>query len=81
MLQLAEADVIELVERISNPAKDEGDWVGKLDLVESGTQLKVVEMDEAGKCGTECKTVQRAAEDVMEYADTDMAEKLWQVGN
>ena len=71
--------MIELVERLSNPAKEEGEWVSKLDLVESGAVLKVVEQEEVGKCGTECKTVQRAAEQIVEYADTDMAERLWQV--
>lgn len=47
--------------------------------MESGSKLKVVEMEEVGKCGTECKTVQRAAEGILEYTDTDVAEKLWQV--
>lgn len=37
------------------------------------------EMPEEGKCGTECKTVQKAAANILESADTDMAEKLWQV--
>ncbi|KAK9810765.1 hypothetical protein WJX73_005789 [Symbiochloris irregularis] len=76
--KLLESDVLELVERLSNPAKDDGDWISKVDLVESGSVLKVVEMDETGKCGVECKTVQRAAEQIVEYTDTDLAELLWQ---
>lgn len=79
LLQLQESDVLELVERLSNPAKDDGDWISKIDLVESGSTLKVVEMEDVGKCGVECKTVQRAAEQIVEYADTDLAELLWQV--
>ena len=35
--------------------------------------------EDIGKCGPECKTVQRAAEDIVGDHDTDIAEKLWQV--
>ena len=78
-LQLQENDVLDLVERLANPAKDDGDWITKIDLVESGSTLKVVEMEDVGKCGAECRTVQRAAEQIVEYTDTDLAELLWQV--
>lgn len=78
-MQLLEADIMELVEKITNSNKEEGEWLAKLDLVETGSKLVVQEMDEVGKCGTECKTAQRAAESIVEYTDTDVAEKLWQV--
>ena len=71
--------MIEMVEKVTNPNKDEGGWIMAIDLVESGDKLLVKEMEQPGTCGTECKTVQRAAEEVVESADTDMAEKLWQV--
>ncbi|KAK9805670.1 hypothetical protein WJX72_011115 [[Myrmecia] bisecta] len=75
--KLAEMDIIEWIEKISDPAKDEGEWVAKVDLVEKGDTLKVVEMEELGDCGTECKTVQRAAVDIIGDSDTDIAEALW----
>ena len=71
--------MIEMVEKVSNPNKDEGEWIMAIDLVESGDKLLVKEMEQPGTCRTECKTAQRAAEEVVESADTDMAEKLWQV--
>ena len=78
-MQLKEFDVIEMVEKVTNPNKDEGEWIMAIDLLESGDKLLVKEMEQPGTCRTECKTVQRAAEEVVESADTDMAEKLWQV--
>lgn len=78
-MQLSEFDIIEKLELITNPDKDEGEWIAHIDLVEDGEKLLVKEMDKMGKCGKECKTVQRAAEQVVDGIDTDMAEKLWQV--
>ncbi len=71
--------VIELMEHITDPEKDQGEWVAKIDLVESGDKLLVQEQDELGDCGVECKTVQRAAEEIVGDQDTDLAEELWKV--
>ncbi len=71
--------VIELMEHITDPTKDQGEWVAKIDLVESGDKLLVQEQDQLGDCGVECKTVQRAAEDIVGDRDTDLAEELWKV--
>jgi hypothetical protein len=78
--QVKELDILEKIEKMTNPLKDEGEWLTYLDLVEEGSKLVLKEMGEQGKCGTECKTIQSAAEAIIETADTDIAEKLWQVG-
>ena len=78
-LQVPELQILELVERMGNPSKDEGEWIAKIDLVESGKALKLEEQEQLGKCGPECKTIQKAVEDILEEHDTDIAEKLWQV--
>lgn len=78
-MQLDELAVIEILEHITNPAKDQGEWIAKVDLVESGDQLLVVEQTELGDCGVECKTAQRAAEEIVGDHDTDLAEELWKV--
>ena len=79
LLQLDELAVIELMEHITNPSKDQGEWIAKVDLVESGDKLLVQEQTQLGDCGVECKTVQRAAEEVVGDQDTDLAEELWKV--
>lgn len=79
-MQFKEIDLLEKIELLTNPLKDEGEWITHLDLVESGDKLLVKEQDGPGTCGTECKTIQKAAVDIIEDLDTDIAEKLWQVG-
>lgn len=71
--------MIELMEHIPNPTKDQGEWIAKIDLVESGDKLLLEEQNELGDCGVECKTVQRAAEEIVGDNDTDLAEELWRV--
>ena len=44
-----------------------------------GTKLLLEEQPEAGVCGTECKTIARAAEEIVGDHDTDVAEMLWKV--
>lgn len=78
-MQVKELDLLEKIEKIANPLKFEGEWISYLDIVESGDKLILKEMEQEGKCGTECKTIQKAAESILESADTDIAEKLWQV--
>ena len=39
--------MIERVEKLANPLKDEGEWVTKVDLVEQGSRLVAKEMDQA----------------------------------
>ena len=77
--QLPELEVLEMVERMGNPSKDEGEWIAKIDLVENGKLLKLEEQEDLGKCGSECRTIQKAAEEILDEHDTDIAEKLWQV--
>lgn len=77
--QLEEMAVIELMEHISDPTKDQGEWIAKIDLVESGNKLLVEEQSELGDCGVECKTVQKAAMEIIGDHDTDLAEELWKV--
>lgn len=74
---VTEERVIELVEKLANPLKDEGEWVSQIDLVEDGKKLLVKEMGETGECGEECKTVERAAQDILDVHDTDMGEALF----
>lgn len=46
--QVTERAVIEMVEKLSKPLKDEGEWIMKIDLVEEGDKLVAKEMDEVG---------------------------------
>lgn len=79
IVQLDEMSIIEKVEKMTNPSKDEGEWIAKTHIEEDGSTLKLVEQSEVGECNTNCKTIAKAVEAVIGDSDTDIAEELWRV--
>jgi len=72
-----EGAVQEFVEKMCNPLKPEGEWVGMIDLVQEGDQLQLASQPMAGKCNKECRTIEATCEDVLDKADTDFTEILY----
>ncbi|XP_015571636.2 uncharacterized protein LOC8265087 [Ricinus communis] len=75
--KITEYQIIEIAENVCNLKKQEADWIMKIDIVEKGDKLELVEQDVEGQCNSECKTVEKACEEVMGYADTDIAEYIF----
>ncbi|GBG70731.1 hypothetical protein CBR_g8029 [Chara braunii] len=75
--KLTEYEIIELAERICQIDRVEGEWITKLDMVQDGDRIKLVEQEEPGVCNSECRTIQKACEEVVENHDTDVAELLF----
>ncbi|KAJ0487980.1 putative saposin B type domain-containing protein [Helianthus annuus] len=75
--KISEYDVIEISENVCNLKKREADWMLKIDIVEKGDRLELVEQDSEGQCGSECKTIERACQEVIGYYDTDVAEYIY----
>ncbi|CAI9100534.1 OLC1v1037657C2 [Oldenlandia corymbosa var. corymbosa] len=75
--KISEYQIIEMTENVCNLKKQEADWILKIDIVEQGDRLELVEQDSEGQCGSECKTIERACQEVMGYSDTDVAEYLY----
>ncbi|CAN4092562.1 unnamed protein product [Withania somnifera] len=75
--KISEYQIIEISENLCNLKKQEADWILKIDIVEQGDRLELVEQDDEGQCNSECKTIERACQDVMGYSDTDVAEYLY----
>ena len=67
------------MEKIADPVAKEGEWITRIDLVEKGNQLALVEQAAPGACGMECKTIAKAAEEILGDNDTDLGEVLWKV--
>lgn len=42
-LQLSESDIIEHLEKMCDLSKPEGQWISHYDIVEQGTELKLVD--------------------------------------
>ena len=72
-----EGAVQEYVEKMCNPLKPEGEWVGMIDLVQEGDQLQLATQPAAGKCKKECRTVEAVCEDVLDKADVEFTEILY----
>uniref|UniRef100_A0A0V0HT19 Putative nucleophosmin-like n=1 Tax=Solanum chacoense TaxID=4108 RepID=A0A0V0HT19_SOLCH len=75
--KISEYQIIEISENVCNLKKQEADWILKIDIVEQGDRLELIEQDSEGQCNSECKTIERACQDVMDYSDTDVAEYLY----
>jgi len=77
--KLTEMDVLEKIEKVCSASDKAGEWIITKDLQEKGTTLRVVDMgkENYGACGTECKTIVMACEDILGRRDTDVAEYLF----
>ncbi|KAL9224723.1 hypothetical protein vseg_000732 [Gypsophila vaccaria] len=75
--KISEYEIIEIVENVCNLKKEEGDWLLKIDIVEKGDHLELVDQDVEGHCNSECKTIERACQEVVGYSDTDVAEYIY----
>merc|ERR1719231_2041940 len=72
-----EGAVQEFVEKLCNPLKPEGEWVGMIDLVHEGDQLQLASQPTAGKCQKECRTIEAVCEEVLDKADVEFTEILY----
>ncbi|XP_010433086.1 PREDICTED: uncharacterized protein LOC104717242 [Camelina sativa] len=75
--KISEYEIIEIAENVCNLKKEEADWMLKIDIVEKGDKLELVEQLEEGMCNSKCKTIEAACQKVIGYADTDVAEYIY----
>ncbi|KAL5771058.1 hypothetical protein ACOSP7_015212 [Xanthoceras sorbifolium] len=75
--KVSEFQIIEITENVCNLKKEEADWILRIDIVEKGDKLELVDQEAEGQCNSECKTIERACQEVMGYSDTDVAEYLY----
>jgi hypothetical protein len=77
--QLSEIEILEKIEKMTDPVAEEGEWITRTDLVQRGSALILEEQPTLGVCGAACKTIARAAEEILGEHDTDLGEVLWKV--
>ncbi|RWR73587.1 Saposin B [Cinnamomum micranthum f. kanehirae] len=75
--KISEFQIIEIAESVCNLKKEEGEWIPRIDIVEKGDALELIEQDTEGQCNSECKTIERACQEVMGFYDTDVAEYIF----
>ena len=71
-----EGAVQDFVEKMCNPLKPEGEWVSMIDLVQKGDQLMLAQPS-YGKCQKECRTIEATCEHVLDKADVEFTEILY----
>ncbi|KAK9149481.1 hypothetical protein Scep_008238 [Stephania cephalantha] len=75
--RVSEFEIIEISENVCNLKKQESDWILQIDIVKKGDDLELVEQGTEGQCNSQCKTIERACQEVMGYSDTDVAEYIY----
>ena len=70
-----QADIEAVMDRLCDVESEEGKWMSATDIVKDGTELKL-EYIKPGTCRRECRTMQRACEDIVETIDSDMPSAL-----
>eukprot|EP00270_Netrium_digitus_P012877 TRINITY_DN4228_c0_g3_i1.p1 TRINITY_DN4228_c0_g3~~TRINITY_DN4228_c0_g3_i1.p1 ORF type:complete len:306 (-),score=69.32 TRINITY_DN4228_c0_g3_i1:391-1197(-) len=75
--KLAELEVIDVVERICDRKKDQGNWIEYLDIQEAGTELELKEFEYRGECRNECRTIERTCQQIIGEHDTDIGEVIF----
>ncbi|KAJ6794675.1 Uncharacterized protein M6B38_230115 [Iris pallida] len=75
--KVTEYQIIEIVENVCNLKKQEADWILQIDIVENGDKLELVDQGTEGQCNSECKTIERACQEIISYSDTDVAEFVY----
>ena len=78
-VRVRETDVIDAMEKMCDEKAEQGGWIITKDLQEKGKTLRVVDMgrENYGACGSECKTIVKACEDILGPRDTDVGEFLF----
>lgn len=72
----------DLTSAVCDMAQEEGKWIRSVDyfLSEDERTFKLKVHDERGRCGKECLTVGRACSQLVDAADTEIAEALYTEG-
>ena len=67
------------IQQICDPIKDLGEWVAMYDITQSerGAPLKMEKQEYMCECRRECRTIQKACENIINEHLEDMAESLY----
>ncbi|WZZ09795.1 hypothetical protein YC2023_095716 [Brassica napus] len=79
--KISEYEIIEIAENVCNLKKEEADWMLKIDIVEKGDKLQLVEQEEEGMCNSECKTIEAACQKVSNIGGLSTTGRIGVRGN
>ena len=74
----SEEEIQHTVERTCNPSTTDGEWMMRIDLVETeDARLELVQQSDLGPCGKECQTVASACRAVSSAVEEQLTESLY----
>lgn len=80
---LDELNIVEIIESISNPTKESGEWIKKLDIIEATVKdknyLSIIEPGGSAKCLNECSTISQSSQNLLqdEIDADELSALLW----
>lgn len=81
--KLSEVDIVVLIEAICDPLSPTGEWIRKIDIIESTLKdkqlLALIEPGGKAKCGNECATLAKSCRNLFheEIDADDLSALLW----
>lgn len=81
--KLDEVDIVVLIESICDPMSITGEWIRKIDIIESTLKdkrvLSLIEPGGVAKCGNECATIAKSCQNLFqeEIDADDLSALLW----
>lgn len=81
--KLSEVDIVVLIEAICDPLSPTGEWIRKIDVIESTLKdkqfLALIEPGGKAKCGNECATLAKSCRNLFqeEIDADDLSALLW----
>ncbi|GLT74657.1 hypothetical protein SLA2020_464440 [Shorea laevis] len=75
--EISEFQITEIAENVCNLKKEEADWILRIDIVERGDKLDLVEQDVEGQCNSECKTIEGACQEITGSSDANVADYIY----
>jgi hypothetical protein len=73
-----EEAILDLAANVCDPAKDEGEWLKKIDIRQRTRYLELHDQDgAAARCGNECQTLKRACARVVDEHESEISEALY----
>eukprot|EP00798_Chlamydomonas_sp_ICE-L_P021036 gene21036-27906_t len=64
--KFSEADILDKLESMCKPDLEPGEWINSLSIAHEDNKLKVVEMGQMGKCDTDCRTMARICNNIID---------------
>jgi len=75
--KITEEAILAMQQHLCEPMEENGEWIAEYDIVEEGDKLVLKRQPAMGNCEEECKTIAMACQNVLDEADSEIAELVY----